>query len=63
MSAEGRTISTTCQTHGSRGFCNLRVTKVDGDIVLNPHLGDSCVIRLDEVAATQLFDLLGEWLG
>lgn len=63
MSAEHRTISVTCQIHGSKGFCNLRVTKTDGEIVLNPHVGGSCVLRLDEGAATQLFDLLGEWLG
>jgi hypothetical protein len=30
---------------------------------LNPHVDGSCVLRLDEVAATQLFDMLGEWLG
>jgi hypothetical protein len=63
MSTSERTIPTTCQIHGARGFCNLRVTKIDGEIVLNPHVAGSCVIRLDEVAATQLFDILGEWLG
>lgn len=26
-----RTIPTTCRIHGARGFCDLRVTKVDGD--------------------------------
>ena len=63
MSANDRTISTTCQIHGSKGFCNLRVTKIDGEIVLNPHVDGSCVLRLDETAATQLFDILREWLG
>ncbi len=63
MSTDGRTISTTCQTHGCRGFCNLRVSKIGGEIVLNPHVDGSCVLRLDETAATQLFGLLGEWLG
>lgn len=59
-----RTIPATCQTHrGCRGFCNLRVTKIDGDIVLDPHVDGSCVITLDETAATQLFDILGKWLG
>jgi hypothetical protein len=58
-----RTISTTCQIHGSRGFCNLRVSKVNGEIVLNPHVDGSCVLSLDSTAATQLFDILGEWLG
>ena len=58
-----RTIAATCQIHGSRGFCNLRLTKVDSEIVLDPHVAGSCVITLDETAATALFDLLGEWLG
>lgn len=59
VSADDRTISATCQTHGSKGFCNLRVTKIDGEIVLNPHVGGFYVLRLDEVAATQLFIFLG----
>lgn len=63
MSTDRRTIPVTCQTHGSKGYCNLRVTKINGEIELNPHIGNSCVLRLDEVAATQLFDVLGEWLG
>ncbi|MGH3997808.1 MAG: hypothetical protein ACRDTJ_10140 [Pseudonocardiaceae bacterium] len=58
-----RTIPTTCQTHGTRGFCNLRVTKVNGEIELDPHVAGACVIRLDRTAAVQLFDLIGEWLG
>jgi hypothetical protein len=62
MSADDRTICITCQIHGSRGFCNLRVSKVNGEIVLNPHVDGSCVLSFDEVAATQLFDILGEWL-
>ena len=49
-----RTILTTCQTRGCRGFCNLRVSKIDGEIVLNPHADGSCVLRLD-----QLFNALG----
>lgn len=63
MSTDDRTISVTCQIHGSRGFCNLRVSKVNGEIVLDPHLDGSCVLRLGEVAANQLFDIFGEWLG
>jgi hypothetical protein len=39
------------------------VTKINGEIVLNPHVDGSCVLRLDEAAATQIFDILGEWLG
>jgi hypothetical protein len=63
MSANDRTIAITCQIHGCRGFCNLRVSKIDGEIVLNPHVDGSCVLRFDEMAATQLFEVLGEWLG
>ena len=63
MSANDRTIAITCQIHGCRGFCNLRVTKIDGEIVLNPHVDGSCILRFDEVAATQLFEVFGEWVG
>ncbi len=54
---------TTCQTHGARGFTNLLVTKEDGIIVLNPHIANCCVLRLDEQAATALLNVLREWLG
>lgn len=63
MSVNDRTIPTTCQIHGSKGFCNLQVTKINGEIVLNPHVAGSCILRLDETAAAQLFNILGEWLG
>jgi hypothetical protein len=55
-----RTISATCQIHGARGFCNLRVTKVGDGIVLNPHVAGSCVIALDEAGTDALRDLLIE---
>jgi hypothetical protein len=59
-----RAIGVTCSTHGgATGFTNLMVSKRDGAIVLDPHVAGACVITLDEVAATALFDLLGEWLG
>ncbi len=58
-----RVIMTTCQTHGTAGFTNLLVTKEDGIIVLNPHLANCCILRLNKHAATALFDILGEWLG
>jgi hypothetical protein len=59
-----RVIDCTCTVHGgARGFVPLVVTKRDGNIELNPHATDQCVILLDENAATQLFDVLGEWLG
>ncbi|MGH4009791.1 MAG: hypothetical protein ACRDTH_16855 [Pseudonocardiaceae bacterium] len=39
------------------------MTKEGGFIVLNPHVGNCCMLRLDEQAATALYHLLGEWLG
>jgi hypothetical protein len=32
-------------------------------IELDPHVTGGCVIILDERAASELFDALGEWLG
>ena len=54
---------TTCGAHGSNGFTNLLVTKENGTIVLNPHVANCCVLRLDEHAARALLGILGEWLG
>lgn len=35
-----------------------------GDLIeLDPYATGQCVIILDEKAATELFDALGEWLG
>ncbi len=61
--SNSRAIAVTCTQHGSAGFTNLMESKRDGAIVLDPHVAGLCVITLDEVAATALFDLLGEWLG
>lgn len=59
-----RTVAATCQTHhGCKGFCNLRLTKVNGEIVLDPHVAGCCVISLDEVEARAVRDTLTEWLG
>ncbi len=60
--ADQRTIMVTCAAHGAKGFCSLRITKRDGEIVLDPHVAGCCVIVLDEAAATAVFDLLGQWL-
>jgi hypothetical protein len=59
-----RTIPVTCTTHGGgRNFCNLLMTKEsDGTIVLDPHVANCCVLRLDYAAATAVFDTLGKWL-
>jgi hypothetical protein len=56
-------LMTTCQAHGAAGFTNLLVTKEGGFIVLNPHMGNCCVMQLDGQVATALYHLLGEWLG
>ena len=59
-----RVIHVHCTTHGGPfGFTNLVATKRDGSIELAPHADGSCVLMLDEDAATQLLDALGEWLG
>ncbi len=62
--ANARTIMVSCATcPGARGFTSLRVTRIGGDIVLDPHVAGFCVLVFDETAATALFDILGEWLG
>jgi hypothetical protein len=58
-----RVVMTTCQAHAAAGFTNLLLTKEDGIIVLNPHIANCCVLRLDEQAATALLGILAEWLG
>jgi hypothetical protein len=58
-----RVLMTTCQAHGAAGFTNLLVTKENGVIVLNPHIANCCVLRLDEQAARALHEVLDEWLG
>jgi hypothetical protein len=44
-------------------ICNLRVTKVNGNIVLDPHVAGCCVITLDTDQASALRDTLTEWLS
>ncbi len=59
-----RVIHASCSVHGGcRGFTNLAVSKLDGEIMLDPHVTGACVITLDESGATVLRDLLTEWLG
>jgi hypothetical protein len=58
-----RVVMTTCQAHGAAGFTNLLVAKENGAIVLNSHVANCCVIRLDEQAARALLGILSEWLG
>lgn len=57
-------ISASCSAHGaSRGFTNLAVRKLNGDVEFDPHVTGSCVITLNEGGATVLRDALTEWLG
>lgn len=58
-----RVVMTTCQAHGAAGFTNLLVTKENGTVVLNPHIANCCVLRLDEQAARALLGILEEWLA
>jgi hypothetical protein len=58
-----RVIDVHCSVHGGpRGFTNLVLTKRGKIIELDPHVTGGCVIILNEKAATELFDVLGEWL-
>jgi hypothetical protein len=63
LGSHRRVVMTTCEAHGSNGFTNLLVTRENGTIVLNPHVPNCCVLRLDEQAARALLGILGEWLG
>jgi hypothetical protein len=59
-----RTIHASCALHrGPAGFTNLRVSKLDGMIELDPHVAGGCVILLDEDGARVLSEALVEWLG
>jgi hypothetical protein len=58
-----RVIDVSCSVHGgARGFAPLVCTKRGDLIELDPH-AIGCVILLNEKAASELFDVLGEWLG
>jgi len=57
-------LHVTCQTHkGAEGFTNLVVTRKNNAVALNPHVDNSCILTLDEAAATVLHTTLGEWLS
>lgn len=62
--SDRRTIHASCALHrGPAGFANLRVSKLDGMIELDPHVAGGCVILLDEDGARVLSEALVEWLG
>jgi hypothetical protein len=57
-------VHASCSVHSaSRGFTNLVVRKLNGDIELDPHATGACVLTLNEGGATVLRDALTEWLG
>lgn len=59
-----RLIHVTCSVHrGPVGFANLVVTKLNGQIELDPHVDGSCKLTLDEDGARVLHEALGDWLG
>jgi hypothetical protein len=59
-----KVIDACCSKHGGpRGFTPLVCTKFEGTVIIDPHAMGLCVIVLDEKAASELFDVLGEWLG
>ncbi len=60
---EGGSHPSCLRAHGAAGSTNLLVTKKDAVIVLNPHVANCCVLRLDEQAAPALHEVIGEWLG
>ncbi|MGA9310305.1 MAG: hypothetical protein WBV74_08030 [Pseudonocardiaceae bacterium] len=57
-------LHASCSVHqGALGFANVVVRRRGGLIELDCHLDGSCLLTLDEDAATQLRDVLTEWLG
>lgn len=58
-----RVLHGTCRRHGGAvGFTNLVVTKERAAVVFDPHLDGSCVVSIDENAARELHQALGQWL-
>ncbi len=59
-----KVIHASCSVHqGAVGFANLVVSKLDGEIELNPHVDGSCKLTLSEEEACALRDAMTEWLG
>lgn len=59
-----RVIHASCTKHGgARGFTNVVVRKLDGEIEFDPHVTGECVLLLAEDEACALRDTLTEWLG
>jgi hypothetical protein len=59
-----KVIDASCSVHhGAQGFASVVVRQRGGLIELDCHLDGFCVLTLDEDAATQVRDVLIEWLG
>jgi len=57
-------ISATRMTHsGAINFTNVVISKINGQIELDPHVVRACVLRFDQDGAARLRDILTEWLG
>jgi hypothetical protein len=57
-------LHASCSVHqGALGFANVVVRQRGGLIELDCHVDGSCLLTLDENAATQLRDALTRWLG
>lgn len=56
-------LHASCSVHqGALGYANVVVRQRGGLIELDCHVDGSCLLTLDEDAATQLRDVLIEWL-
>jgi hypothetical protein len=54
-------IAATCLTHGGAvNFTNVALTRINGEIELDPHVTRSCILRFDEDATTALHTTLGQ---
>ncbi len=64
VNSSRRVINASCTQHGgARGFTNLVVSKLNGEIELDPHATGGCVIRLDETGARAMCEIVLDWLG
>ena len=55
-------IEAVCEVH--HDGCRCLVVRREGDrVVLEARADECCMIALEGVAVTRLFDVLGEWLG
>jgi hypothetical protein len=54
-------IEAVCEVH--RGSGRLVVRREGDRLVLDAHADECCVIALEDVAVTRLFNVLGKWRG